>query len=354
MQAGFFRDRARALVDRARIQPQTGHEQERGGEQEDEESIRERTCEQPASDRRVGLDDVERQLERRVVLTRALDARSENARPRDRARESAGDRGLDLDLDGLSRIGRTGEVRLRHPDRGAELDLRGQLGRVALVDELVTGSRVEVDVRRRQRDEGHGHRVDDPREDVHEPERGVGDEDQQRSDQRPGHEHERASGHDQRGDLEPLPSDEAAAAAERGERGDAFELDRGSDQRPASGQPDRDRDQEDRAREDRDDGCRDDESSGERRDGVGREPVGADRPDPSSRVDLHQRTGCRRLNDSQCEERQRRADGDHHEAEEPAALAACLDSEDVGGVQDDGLQERHEQRDRQEEDARCR
>ena len=144
---------------------------------------------------------------------------------------------------------------------------------------------------------------------------------------------------------------QAAAPTERAQGRDALELDRGSDQGPAAGEPGGDRQQEDRARQQRDDHGRDEQCPQQRRDAVGGQAVGAQGSDRTALVDLDQRPGGRGLRDSQSEQRQRGSDGEHDERDEPVALAGRLDAEHVGRVQHQGLQQRHEQCDGHEYDA---
>ena len=93
MEAGFPCDRARALVDNARVQAETGHQQEACGEEQDEQPVGERAGEQPTPDRRVPLNEAEPEVDRRVPRSGGVGAGLENPRTSDPAREPAGDVG---------------------------------------------------------------------------------------------------------------------------------------------------------------------------------------------------------------------------------------------------------------------
>ena len=120
MQARLLGDLDRALVERIGVEAETGHEEDRGRQQQDEEPVRERAGEQAASDRGVPLDDVEAEVDRGVVGTRRFEAGSENPRSLRPARETADDRRLDLDLERPSLL-RIGQVRIAHPARPERL-----------------------------------------------------------------------------------------------------------------------------------------------------------------------------------------------------------------------------------------
>ena len=107
MEAGFSCDRARALVDTARVQAETGHQQEACGEEQDEQPVGERAGEQPTPDRRVPLNEAEPEVDRRVPRSGGVGAGLENPRTSDPAREPAGD--LHLDRPRFERI-----ARIRH------------------------------------------------------------------------------------------------------------------------------------------------------------------------------------------------------------------------------------------------
>ena len=89
----------RALVDAARVEPETGDEQEAGRKEKDEPPVGERAGEQPASDRRVALDEDEPEVDRGVPGSGGVGAGLEDSPPFDPAREPPGDRRLGLYLD---------------------------------------------------------------------------------------------------------------------------------------------------------------------------------------------------------------------------------------------------------------
>ena len=217
--------------------------------------------------------------------------------------------------------------------------------------ELVSDPPVEVDVGRRDRDERHRHRVDQAGDHVDEPERRVRREDQQRADDGAKGDRERCPDHDQRRDLQPGAPNEEAASSQPGERIEVLQLDARRDQGPAAGEPDGDRDQVDRADEQRDDGGRNQERAEERTDAVRGEHVGAQRSDLATLVELDEGSRRRCLRETQAEQRQRSADRQHEEAEQAARPAAGLEAENVGPVHDQRLQERRQQRDRDEQHA---
>ena len=108
--------------------------------------------------------------------------------------------------------------------------------------------------------------------------------------------------------------------------------------------------QVERADEQRDDGGRDHQRAQERPDAVGGEHVGPEWADRATPVDFDERARRRCLGEAEAEERQRSADRQHEEAEQPTRSAAGLDAEDVGAMHQERLQERDQEPDRDEQD----
>ena len=82
-----------------------------------------------------------------------------------------------------------------------------------------------------------------------------------------------------------------------------------------------------------------------------REPVGAERADPLPAIDFHHRPGGGRDDQGQAEQGQGGPDHEDEEHEHPAALAVGRDPRDARRMDDDRLQEGHEDGDRQEHEA---
>ena len=149
----------------------------------------------------------------------------------------------------------------------------------------------------------------------------LGEEDQRDAEERPGGEGDAGADADERADADPAPPDEAPAAAQRRAAAAVLELDDGREQAPADGEPDRHGDQERGRGEDDPDERRRARSSGAAGGSAaarsGRRATGADR---ATGVDLDERTGGRRLDEREPEERQRRADHEREERKRARAL----------------------------------
>ena len=187
------------------------------------------------------------------------------------------------------------------------------------------------------------------------PERHVRHEDQQRSEEGPGDQGERPTDDGERTDLQPPVPHQTPAPPESAERRASFELDHGDDQRPADGQPDRDRDEHDawsgtpRPRAPR---PRARPAAGQI--GVERETVGTQGRDRPTSVDLDQRPRGRRHHETEPEQRQRGADREHAEDEDPAALAFGLDAEDARAAEERPTGARSRSRRSATRGGRCR
>ena len=95
-----------------------------------------------------------------------------------------------------------------------QLDLGRQLGQVLDGLQLHASTRVEVDVARDERDEGHGQGVDESCEHVQERERRVREEDEDRAEERAGDQRDRCAHPHERADANPATPNELAAASE--------------------------------------------------------------------------------------------------------------------------------------------
>ena len=159
-----------------------------------------------------------------------------------------------------------------------ELDLGRKLGDSLDGLELEASPRVEVDVRRDQRDERHRERIHDAGDDVENANGSVGGEDEDRAEQRAGEERERRADADERADADPAAPHQLGAASQRGERAKVLELDHGCHEAPADREPDRDRDEEDGARQHDPDDDEERDRAEKRPEPAEREPIRAPRP----------------------------------------------------------------------------
>ena len=128
-----------------------------------------------------------------------------------------------------------------------------------------------------------------------------------------------------------------------------LELDDRREQRPADGEPERDRDQDDARREDDEHGDEDRDRAEQRPDPAQREPVRVERPDVASGVDLDERARCRRLDEPEAEQRQRRPDDDRDVRERAGEAARdardrvdARDQEPLHGGDDDDDRDQEE------------
>ncbi len=228
---------------------------------------------------------------------------------------------------------------------------RGKLAR--LVDRLELAARpcVEVHVGRRQGNERHGKRVDDPGDEIERSRRRVRDEDEESAEERAGRERQYRAHPDQRSDPQPAAAHELAAPTKRMQGRAVLELHDLREQRPANDEPDGDRDEESGRRQ-RGPGAHGDAEGGEEgADSRQRDPVGPDRPDRAARVDLDESARGRGLDQAQSKQRQGRPDHDEDEDQRARRLPFGLDAEQPESAEEELLEQRRHEGDRDQEQA---